>query len=247
MDRHAGRAVKYAIYLPSLLRGPLAGPWTSRWFASVGAQLDALLDALLDAALLVGPRGAPADAVGALGADRRTPRMAGETAAQHQSRIRAAWETWSWATTDRGIRDAIVLGGFGSPTIYPQRLLPMPPRPQWWARFTVVFSGRGAWDGALAWDADGSAWDGRLIAPVEGMATAEARTALRGILGTWKGARDRVTAVILARGSLLYDTGETWDDDLSEWDEGDTPTELSDTWDDTASWDDQTAVFDYFL
>lgn len=147
----------------------------------------------------------------------------------------------------RGIRGAILLAGLGAPTLYTQRQLPRPPRPEWWARFTIVFTGLATWDSGLRWDVD-FVWDARVAAPIETMDTDAARAMLRGAIGPWKSARDRVTSAIIARGAWLWDDGRVWDAATTTWD-GETVTEIAaPTWDSSAMrWDDGAWCWDYLL
>jgi hypothetical protein len=148
--------------------------------------------------------------------------------------------------TPRGVQ-AIMLAGLGSPTLYTQRQLPRPPRPEWWARFTVVFNGMGTWDGGLPWDG-AWLWDSRVVAPIEAMDIDEARRVLRGAIGPWKSARDRVTSAIIARGAWLWDDGHAWDAPTTTWDGGPVTEVAAPTWDsDAMRWDDGAWCWDYLL
>lgn len=237
----------YATYLPGLLRGPLAKRWGRAWLGAVGATLDRVLAAALDAAALVGPRAAPDDALGAYGADRALPSVDAEPLADYRTRLVGAWESWSWAGTARGVRETLLLGGLGGATIYTERVLPRPPSPSLWARYTLVFSGRATWDAEVTWDDGGTGWDGVFKAAVGDLDPEDARARLWSILRPWSNARDRVTSVIIARAAYLWDTAETWDSPIG-WDDGEAPTELAARdWDDTASaWDAPRDGWDFF-
>lgn len=230
----------YTDRLQSLLPVPLARLWGRAWAVAHGAELDGLLQLAKRAAKAGFVGIAPPDAMPYHGRDRGIPALAGETMEAYRARLVGAWDTWSWATTRIGLREAILLGGFGGPTLYTQEEFPRPPSGGLWARFTVVFTGRATWDLDAAWDeAPTTTWDGRRIAPIESMDLVVARRGLETLLTTWKSARDRVTSVLIAGGSHLWDIeGMVWDDDVSTWDEGDTPIELeSECWDDHLDWD----------
>lgn len=238
----------YSDWLMALLPPPLAGRWGKALAGTIGGGINELLPLAKLAAKTALVADAPDDALAYHGRDRGLPQAPGESIDAHRARLAAAWESWRWAGSERAIRDALVLAQLGDAKLYAQRELPMPPRTTWWSRFTVVFSGRAIWDGSLPWDDDLGLWDGRLVAPIEALTDAEARALLRAVIRPWKCARDRVTAVIVARGSLLWDEGDAWDQPIA-WDGGDTPTELSsEPWDDVAPWDDPSAgVYDYLL
>jgi len=229
----------YADRLRSLLPAPLAGFWGRAWAAAHGAELDGLLLQAKRAAKAGFVGIAPPDAMPSHGRDRGIPALTGEMMEAYRARLVAAWDTWSWATTRIGLREAILLGAFGGPTLYTQEEFPRPPAGGLWARFTIVFTGRATWDLDGVWDEVGMDWDGRRVAPVESMDPLAVRRALEVLLTTWKSARDRVTSVIIARGSHLWDLDElVWDDDVSTWDEGDAVTELaSESFDDELTWD----------
>jgi hypothetical protein len=182
------------------------------------------------------PAEAPDDALEYVGRDRAIERVPGESLDAYRLRLAGAWEAWSWACTPRGVATPIILAGLGAPTILPQRVLPRPPDPAWWARFTVVFTGRYTWDGGFAWDVDFT-WDARAEAPVETMDEDTARAALRKLIAPWKSARDRMTSAIIARGAWLWDDGEAWESAAAVWD-GAAVTELAaPPWDSAARWD----------
>ena len=239
--------MSYETYLPGLLRGPLARRWGRAWLGAVGAGFDRVLAAALDAAALVGPRAAPDDALGAYGADRALPSVDAEPPDAYRARLGGAWESWSWAGTARGIRETLLLGGLGGATIYANRVMPRAPGAHLWARYTLVFSGRATWDAEVTWDDGGTGWDGVFKAAVGDLNPEDARARLWSILRPWSSARDRVTSVIVARGSYLWDTEDTWDSPIT-WDGGDAASEYAARpWDDTASeWDSPFDAWDYF-
>ena len=239
--------MSFAQYLGGLLLGTRAGVWGGRWMAAIGGALDGAGDALEDAGLLRGPADAQDDALPAHGEARGIARVAGESTDGYRARLAAAWDTWSWACTTRGVRGAVGLAGFGSATVYTQRELPRPPRPEWWARFTLVFSGMGTWDGGLPWDG-GWLWDARVVAPIEAMDPDDARRALRAAIRPWKSARDRVTSVVVARGAWLWDDGRAWDAATTTWDGGPVTEIAAPAWDSPAMrWDDGAWCWDYLL
>ena len=233
-------------WLGTLLAAPLVDPWGLLWARSHGEALDALLEAAKDAVESRGVGDAPADALRYHGRDRVIPAIQGEAMEAYRARLVNAWFTWSWATTRIGLDEAIILAGFGAPTLYTNSQLPRPPRADWWARFTVVFTGRFVWDGGAHWDGTAD-WDGRFPAPIETMDPVVARANLRAVLRQWKSARDRVTSVIIARGAWLWDTGERWDTGLL-WDAGGGWEEWrAEPWDGVARWDSPDFCWDFFL
>lgn len=237
----------YREWQSSLHPTSLAGRWGSAWGAALGAEKDRILGLAREAVTVRGlPEGDRA-ALDAGGADRGIPRLAGEGLDSYRDRLRGAWESWSWAGTPRGIRETLLLGALGGSTLYTDRVLPRPPSPSLWARYTVVFSGRVTWDAETAWDTPGVDWDGTYKAGVGDLDPEDARSQLYGILRTWSNARDCVTSVIIARAAYLWDTSETWDSPVN-WDDGEAPTELAARdWDDTASaWDAPRDGWDFF-
>ena len=236
----------YREWQPSLHPTSLAGRWGSAWGAALGAEKDRLRDLAVEAVTVRGlPEGDRA-ALDAGGADRGIPRLAGEGLDAYRDRLRGAWESWSWAGTPRGIREVIVLGTLGEVSILPNRTMPRPPSTAYWARYTLVFTGRPVWDAGTSWD-DDVGWDGRSADAIEVFTETEVRQRLYPLLRQWSSARDRVTSVIVARGSYLWDTEDTWDSPIT-WDGGDTASEdASRPWDDTASeWDSPFDAWDYF-
>lgn len=208
----------YATYLPSLLRGPLAGVWGSRWFASVGAALDGALDGALDAATLVGPRGAPADALSSLGVDRVIGRLTGETTATYRARLQGAWETWTWAGTTRGCHAAVRLFGWRGVRAVPHSEWPIDATSRW-ARYRVYITGQTVSDevtsGAATsglylglgvdvrplYSGDPACISGEVVSgTVCDPAVVET---LRGSLRQWSNARDRCHSVVLTWGSAI--------------------------------------------
>lgn len=237
--------MSYETFQPSLHPTGLHGAWGGRWGAALGREKDALLPVAKDAVKGRCLSIASDDALPYIGRDRVIPSLPGEPAKDYRDRLLAAWSTWSRATTELGLREAIVLAGYGGPTFYTERQLHRPPRPDWWSRFTLVFSGRFVWDGGIPWDAS-APWDGRWVAPIESLSEADIRVGLRTILSTWKSAHDRVTSVVIGRGAWLWDTGDTWDSGVT-WDAGDGWSELAaEPWDSGARWD-SGWCWDYFL
>lgn len=239
--------MSFGEYLGALLVGPIAGPWGRRWAAAFAGALDPAGDAAQDAGLLRGPADAQDDVLPAIGASRVITRVPGEAIDGYRARLSAAWETWSWACTNRGVRGAIGLAALGAATLYTQRELPRGPRPEWWSRFTVVFSGLATWDAGLPWDG-GFVWEGRVVAPIEAMTADDARRALRAAIAPWKSARDRVTSAIIARGAWLWDDGHAWDAPTTTWDGGPVTEIAAPTWDsDAMRWDSGDWCWDYLL
>lgn len=237
----------YREWQPSLHPTSLAGRWGSAWGAALGAEKDRLLGLAREAVTVRGLPERDRAALDAGGADRGIPRLAGEGLDAYRDRLRGAWESWSWAGTARGIRETLLLGGLGGATIYANRVMPRAPGAHLWARYTLVFSGRATWDAEVTWDDGGTDWDGVYKAAVGDLDVEDARARLWPILRTWSSARDRVTSVIVARGSYLWDTEDTWDSPIT-WDGGDAASEYAARpWDDTASgWDSPFDAWDYF-
>lgn len=208
----------YATYLPSLLRGPLAGAWGSRWFGAVGALLDGTLGGGLDAGTLVGPLGAPDDALPMLGADRAIGRLAGETNAGHRARIVAAWETWSRAGTTRGIHTAVRLFGWRGVRSVPHREWPIDATTRW-SRYRVYVTGwtvsdevtSGAATSGLylgvgvdvrpLYSGDPACISGEVVSGT--VCSPDVVEALRASLRQWSNARDACESVVLTWGSAI--------------------------------------------
>ena len=202
----------YATYLPSLLRGPLAGPWGSRWFSAVGALLDAALDGALYAGTLVGPLRAPADAVAALGDDRRVLRLPDEADEAYRTRIVGAWESWGWVGTVWGAVYALKLLGIPSRPIPLHRWASAPDgRADLWARWWIHIPLGAITVGSVAlgsgWTVGGASPFDLLVVgggwlvgkgvTVGSTATTAQIDAIRRQLYSVKNARDRGQAVLL--------------------------------------------------
>lgn len=208
----------YATYLPSLLRGPLAGAWGSRWFGAVGALLDGALGGGLDAGTLVGPLGAPDDALPLLGADRAIVRLAGETLASFRVRVAGAWETWRWAGTTRGIHATVRLFGWRGVRAVPHREWPID-EAALWSRYRVYITGLTVSDEVFSGLATSGAdvGNGLGVLPlysgsakcisgqvVSGTACGpDVVEPLRAALRQWSNARDACESVVLTWGSAI--------------------------------------------
>lgn len=238
----------FADWFNALLPAPLTDRWGGALTGTIAGALDELLPLAKVAAKTAVVTEAPDDALAQHGPARGLSQGPAESVDAYRARLVAAWDVWRWASSALSIRDALVLAQLGGATIFAQRELPLPSRSVWWSRFTVVFQGRPIYDAGETWDDPKVEWDGRLEAGVEALTDAEARATLRAVIRPWKAARDRVTAAIVARGALLWDAGDAWDQPLA-WDEGDEPIELSsEPWDEAATWDDPSAcVYDYLL
>lgn len=226
----------FAEWLLSRLPGPNRGPRGSALVTIVAGRFDELVERAKAAAKADLPSEAPDDALEYIGEDRVIERMPLEDLDVYRARLAGAWEAWSWACTWRGIASPIILAGLGAPTLLTQRQLPRPPRPEWWSRFTVLFTGRFVWDGGLTWDGE-AAWDSRVVAPIETMDIDAARDRLRHLIRPWKSAHDRVTSAIIARGAWLWDDGEAWESAGAVWDAAVVTEIAAPTWDSPARWD----------
>lgn len=234
-------------WLLSKLPGPNRGPRGAALVTVIARHLDEAVSRAKVAAKVDLPSETPDDGLDALGRDRGIERVPLEDLDAFRARLTGAWEAWSWACTPRGVMTPILLAGLGAPSILPERVLPRPPDHSWWARFTIIFTGRVVWDGGFTWD-ESFTWDARAVAPIETMDVDAARASLRRLIRPWKAARDRVTSVIIARGAWLWDAGDTWDSPTTIWD-GATVTEIAaPLWDSTPMrWDDGTWCWDYLL
>lgn len=191
----------FAEYLTALYPTFLRGPWGRRWGEAEGGALDALSAA----AKLAAKAGFVALAPGALlpmhAADVALDAAPGEDANSFRSRIRGAWESWSWAGTAYGVAVAVGLMGLGTPVVIGWHRMRWDADAVRWARALVIFTGRATY-GASAFGA--VTFGGRQVQGIETADPATVRPQMRRILRKWLNARDRVERVIVARGGARY-------------------------------------------
>lgn len=228
----------------------LRGPWGERWARSLGDHKDIILTLSKEAVRARFVDDAPSDALDRMGADRDLFRaLDDETDASWRSRLRGAWESWSWVGTRYGIGQAVGPLGYGYPAVYPHTEMPADSNATRWARVTLIFRGLGSWDGSATWDS-AATWDEYRIE--EGAETADPdviRPQLRRVVRKWLNARDVCDRVLVTLGGLLWDLDILWDGD-DVWDTGDGTTEWSaiewDSSEDDAAWDSLLLAWDAF-
>lgn len=205
--------------LPSSSRGARAGALVT----VLARRLDDAVARVKTAAKADLPREAPDDGVPYVGEDRAIERLPGEDLDAYRLRLTAAWDTWSWACTRRGLWQALYLAGLRGTTFmtaYESRWDAFCPTPLW-ARFRVITSGRVAWGestwggatwGAMAADAvqpsvwGASTWGGTCW----GLnVNAGFVPGLKTQLAKWKSARDRVHDLTFTFGANVWGAG-TW-------------------------------------
>ncbi len=208
----------YPEWLVTLLPSRLSLRWGARWMGALGAGLDDLLDRTKASVEVRGVSIAPDDAVPYHGRDRSIGRLPAESLDAYRTRLVAAWETWSWAGTQRGVWQALFLVGLRGALFFTAR------ESLWdrwcpdtlWARFRVVETGRYAWGearwgsfqwGDLAPDRIQPLRWGHFVwgARVWGLDVTPAWvTGLLAQLAQWKNARDRVHSVAFVWGGAVW-------------------------------------------
>lgn len=77
-----------------------------------GEVKDSLMYRMLEAARIRFPKYATADALAAIGAERKIPRAVGESIESYAARLRGAWDAWSYAGTAVGLLRALYDSGY---------------------------------------------------------------------------------------------------------------------------------------
>jgi hypothetical protein len=205
-------------WLLDRLPPPNRGPRGEALVTVLARRLDEAVERLKVAAKADLPPEAPDDALPYLGDDRVIERLPGEDLDAYRVRLSAAWETWSWACTRRGLWRALVDVGLRGVTFWTaaeslwDAWCPTP----LWARFRVVSTGRVAWGenlwGASTWGAmaSGAIQPSRWGAGTWGGTCwgldvdAGFRPRLLASLAKWKSARDRVHSVTFTFGANVW-------------------------------------------
>jgi hypothetical protein len=123
----------------------LLGEWGQKWVTQLGGKFDELLTWAKEGVKLRFVLECPDEALIAHGYERMIERAPGESYDDWRDRLWAAWETWKWAGTDRGIYNAFSVIGW---TISPWITEPMWSWPPGWA------------DTGLMWILPAMAWGG---------------------------------------------------------------------------------------
>lgn len=199
--------------LPKPARGPRAEPLVR----VIAGHLDELVDRAKVAAKVDLPSEAPDDALPHVGRDRGIERMPGEAVETWRTRVEAAWQTWGFAATTRGVREPLVLFGLRGVMVVPNRVWCWDERADLWARFRVYVTGYASSGELLS----GAFMSGAYLGPglsivplisgtfvsgasVSGTLTPVATVeAVRELVRTWSPARDRCVAVTFTWGGAI--------------------------------------------
>jgi hypothetical protein len=201
----------YEQWLVEQSPGWLQGPYGAGYVGTLGLTKDTVVDAVKQAIKARFIKLAPNDALGYIGDDRVIERYPVDTDATYRARLVAAWETWLYAGTDRGVIAAMNAAGFANVQIFNNLVGPgfemtWPPDSDAanWSRFWVVITDP-QWTG-VAWG-DGHKWGD----PWSWGTTATAADAawIRAIIRKWKSSHT-ICKEILIRTSSPAATIARW-------------------------------------
>lgn len=208
----------YERWLVDLMPPAFQGERGTAMISALGAALEVELQRakLIMLARLL--KTAPTSALNLLGEDRQISRYPDEPAEAFRARALAAWETYPWGGTIRGLIEALRAAGYNNVTVEEHWRTD----PSIWAEFSVRLDESDAyltairWDSELLWD-DGHYWDADL-APHEQSRVIE-------IINSIKPARSKLRNL-----HYVYLPGFTWDETDPCWDEPGV------TWDTLIDW-----------
>lgn len=197
---------------PSLAPPRLRERWGAALMGVLGGVKDDIASATREAVKVRFLETCPDDALPEHGAERGIERYPGEGAPSYRARLRAAWETWLYAGTRRGVLAALSAAGFTA-AIYDVRAAPAwwvgawPPNNPGgmvasdWARFYVVLSAPFPFAWAVRHWGDGSDW-GELGADGTPLLWGSTATLgqlefVRALIRKWKAAHERCAYVFV--------------------------------------------------
>lgn len=211
----------------------LAPPWLARtkgapFMHAIGDVKDALVWRLKESVRARLVRYASDDELGAIGFERQIPRsLDTETTAAYAARLRAAWDTWLYAGTAKGLLTALFDSGFPSASvaIYNRRRFYLSSSKalqtmtlashSWlfgattetnWARFIVLIP-----------QPLPTRWGGVIPA-----SDSDEANLVRELIRRWKPAHMRCTSIAIATSTETWDyfpAGGTWDTTGGTWDD----------------------------